>query len=195
MNKRLVNYLIAIPVFLLILYAVITYNELVKKEETVKMQWNELNSAYQRRLDLIPNLVNVVRGQADFEQTVLTQITEARSKAAQVSVTGGVDAEGYNRQVAAQNELAGAANRLLIRVENYPTLTGTQAFSGLQTQLEGTERRIKVARKDFNAAVADFNSSAKAFPTSLVARLFGFKPMEGFQADAGTDKAIEVKFK
>ncbi len=195
MNKRIVNYLIAIPVFLLILYAVITYNELVKKEEVVKMQWNELNSAYQRRLDLIPNLVNVVRGQADFEQTVLTQLTEARSKAAEVTVSGDVNAEGFNRQTAAQNELAGAASRLLIRVENYPTLTGTQAFSGLQTQLEGTERRIKVARKDFNASVADYNSSVKSFPTSLVGKLFGFKPYEGFQSDAGADKSIEVKFK
>lgn len=195
MNKRLVNYAIAIPVFLVILYLVITYNELVKKEEIVKMQWNEVNSAYQRRVDLIPNLVNVVKGQADFEQTVITQLTEARSKAAQVAVTGGVNAADYNRQDAAQNELAGAAGRLLIRVENYPELKGTQAFSGLQTQLEGTERRIKVARKDFNASVADYNSSVKSFPTSLVGKLFGFKAFEGFQSDAGADKSIEVRFK
>ena len=195
MNKRLLNYAIAIPIFLLILYAVITYNELVKKEEIVKMQWNEVNSAYQRRVDLIPNLVNVVKGQADFEQTVLTQLTEARSKAAGAVVSGEVNAEGFNRQEIAQNELAGAASRLLIKVENYPELKGTQAFSGLQTQLEGTERRIKVARKDFNGAVADYNSSVKAFPASLVGKMFGLKPYEGFQSDAGTDKSVEVKFR
>jgi LemA protein len=195
MNKRLLNYAIAIPIFLLILYSVITYNELVKKEEIVKMQWNEVNSAYQRRLDLIPNLVNVVKGQADFEQTVLTQLTEARSKAAGAVVSGEVNAEGFNRQEIAQNELAGAASRLLIKVENYPELKGTQAFSGLQTQLEGTERRIKVARKDFNGAVADYNSSVKAFPASLVGKMFGLKAYEGFQSEAGTDKSIEVKFR
>lgn len=194
MNKKSYGaFIVGGIVLLLVIFTITTYNSLVKKDELVKKQWNEVNSAYQRRVDLIPNLVNVVKGQADFEQTVLTQLSEARAKATAVQ-SSDVTAESVNRQTAAQNELAGAASRLLITVEKYPTLKGTQAFAGLQTQLEGTERRIKVARKDFNTAIADYNSSVKSFPVNVIGGLLGFKPKEGFQADAGTDKSIEVKF-
>ncbi|MEP6712819.1 MAG: LemA family protein, partial [Ferruginibacter sp.] len=146
------------------------------------------------RIDLVPNLVNVVKGGAQYEQSTLQKVTEARARATSVNVTGDLSADKYNQQTAAQDELAGAANRLMVTVEKYPDLKGTKAFAGLQTQLEGTERRIKVARKDFNGAIADYNSSVRGFPVKLVAGLFGFKPMEGFQSDAGTDKAQEIKF-
>ncbi len=194
-NKRYSSFIAAAVIILLAIYTILTFNGLVKKEELVKKQWNEVNSAYQRRIDLIPNLVNVVRGQADFEQTVLQQLTEARAKASSTTVSAGeINGDNYNRQTIAQNELANAASRLLITVEKYPVLKGTEAFAGLQTQLEGTERRIKVARKDFNAAIADYNSSVKSFPTNIIGGLFGFKAKNGFQSDAGADKSIEVKF-
>lgn len=193
-NKRYGGYIIAGILVLLAIYTIITYNGLVAKEELVKKQWNEVNSAYQRRVDLIPNLVNVVKGQANFEQTVLVEVTEARAKASSVGTqTADLTADNYNKQSAAQNELAGAASRLLITVEKYPELKGAAAFAGLQTQLEGTERRIKVARKDFNASIATYNSSVKSFPTNIVGSLLGFKAKEGFQSDAGADKSIEVK--
>ena len=159
------------------------------------MQWNEVQNAYQRRIDFIPNVVNIVKGQADFEQTTLIQVAEARSKALSVNVSAGdLTAEKYRQQLAAQDTLAKAANRLMVTVEKYPELKGTAAFEGLQTQLVGTERRIKVARKDFNAAIANYNSSVKSFPTKLVAGIFGFKSKDGFQSDAGADQTIEIKF-
>jgi len=193
-NKRYGGYIIAGILVLLAIYTIITYNGLVAKEELVKKQWNEVNSAYQRRVDLIPNLVNVVKGQANFEQTLLVEVTEARAKASSVGTqTADLTADNYNKQSAAQNELAGAASHLLITVEKYPELKGAAAFAGLQTQLEGTERRIKVARKDFNASIATYNSSVKSFPTNIVGSLLGFKAKEGFQSDAGADKSIEVK--
>jgi LemA protein len=194
-NKSYGGYILAAVFVLLAIFSITTYNKLVGKEELVKKQWNEVNSAYQRRVDLIPNLVNVVKGQADFEQTVLQQLTEARAKATSTTVsTAELNADAYNKQTLVQNELATAASRLLITVEKYPVLKGTEAFAGLQTQLEGTERRIKIARKDFNAAIADYNSFVKSFPTNIIGSLFGFKSKDGFQSDAGADKSIEVKF-
>ncbi|MEO6732593.1 MAG: LemA family protein [Ferruginibacter sp.] len=194
-NKRYSGYLIGGVLVLIAIYVMITFNSLVKKEEKVKLQWNEVQNAYQRRTDFIPNVVNVVKGQADFEQTTLVKITEARANASAVSTApGDLTAEKYNQQIAAQNELAAATNRLVITVEKYPELKGTAAFEGLQTQLEGTERRIKVARKDFNGAIANYNSSVKSFPTKIVAGIFGFRSKEGFQSDMGADKAVEIKF-
>jgi len=196
MNKKsYAVYIVAAVLAVIAIYTIVTFNSLVKKEELVKKQWNEVNSAYQRRLDLIPNLVNVVKGQADFEQTVLTQITEARAKASSITTTTGeLTADNFNKQTTAQNDLASATSRLLITVEKYPVLKGTEAFAGLQAQLEGTERRIKISRKDFNAAIADYNSSVKSFPVNVVGGLLGFKAKDGFTADAGADKLIEVKF-
>ena len=194
-SKRYSGYIIGAIVIFLGIYSMVTFNALVKKEEKVKLQWNEVQNAYQRRIDLVPNLVNVVKGGADFEQTTLQKVTEARAKATSVNVSGDLSADKYNQQTAAQDELAGAANRLMIVVEKYPDLKGTKAFAGLQTQLEGTERRIKVARKNFNASIADYNSSVKSFPTKIVAGVLGFKSREGFQSGAGTDKAQEIKFK
>jgi LemA protein len=194
-NKRSSGYIIGGILILLGIFLVVTYNGLVKKEEQVKLQWNEVQNAYQRRIDLIPNIVNVVKGQTDFEQTTLQQLTEARAKATAVNVSSSeVSAEKFKQQSAAQDGLAAATNRLLITVEKYPELQGAAAFKGLQTQLEGTERRIKVARKDFNDAIQDYNSSVRSFPTKLVAGVLGFKSREGFQSDAGAERAVEIKF-
>ena len=194
-NKRYSGYIIGGILVLLGIYVLVTFNGLVTKEEKVKLQWSEVQNAYQRRIDFIPNVVNIVKGQADFEQGTLVKITEARAKATSINISSGdVSAEKYRQQVAAQDELAAAANRLVIAVEKYPELKGTAAFEGLQTQLEGTERRIKIARNDFNGAIADYNSSVKSFPTKIVAGLFGFKPLEGFQSDAGAEKSVEIKF-
>ena len=194
-SKRYSGYIVGAVIVLLGIFIITIYNGLVKKEEKVKLQWNEVQSAYQRRTDLIPSLVNVVKGQADFEQTTLQKIVEARAKAGSVTTTTGeLTAENYNRQNAVQNELAAATNQLIAVVEKYPTLQGTEAFRGLQTQLEGTERRIKFSRKDFNDAIAAYNSSVRSFPTNLVSGIFGFKSKEGFQSDAGAEKAIEIKF-
>ena len=177
------------------IFLMINYNGLVKKEEQVKLQWNEVQNAYQRRIDFIPNVVNIVKGQTSFEQTTLVQVTEARAKASAVTVSANkLTADGYNQQVAAQDGLAAATNRLLITVEKYPDLKGAAAFRGLQTQLEGTERRIKVARKDFNRSIQEYNSSVRSFPTKIVAGLFGFKAKDGFQSDAGANRAVEIKF-
>lgn len=193
-NKK--GWLITAGVLLLIgIFLITTYNGLVKKEEKVNLQWNEVQNAYQRRLSLIPNIVNVVKGVSEYEQTTLQQIAEARSKAASVNISSNnVSADEFTKQSAAQDELASATNNLIIRIEKYPTLKGTAAYSGLQTQLEGTERRIKVARKDFNEAINNYNSSVRSFPTKLVAGFLGFTEKKGFQSDAGADKSIEIKF-
>lgn len=194
-KKRYTGFIIGGILVVLVIYLVATYNSLVKKDERVNLQANEVQNAFQRRLDLIPNLVNVVKGVSDFEQTTLEKITEARSKAASVNFgASNVTADEFNNQAAVQNELAAATNNLIISIEKYPTLKGTAAYSGLQTQLEGTERRIKVARKDFNEAINNYNSAVRTFPTNLVAGVFGFTEKKGFQSDAGADKTIEIKF-
>lgn len=194
-NKSRSGYIIGAIVIILGIFLISNYNGLVKKEEQVKLQWNEVQNAYQRRSDFIPNIVNIVKGQTNFEQTTLVQVTEARAKASAVTVSANnLNADNYNQQIAAQDGLAAATNRLLVTVEKYPDLKGAAAFKGLQTQLEGTERRIKVARKDFNTSIQEYNSSVRSFPTKVVAGLFGFKAKEGFQSDAGANRAVEIKF-
>src|SRR5690606_27349401 len=139
LKKRFSGYLIGLFVLLLGLYLVVAYNALVRKEEKMEQQWAEVQNTYQRRLDLTPNLVNTVKGMAGFEQQTLTQIVEARSRA----LSGGgaeISAENYQRQAGLQDTLAAASNRLIAVIEKYPVLRGTEAFRGLQTQLEGNER-------------------------------------------------------
>ena len=195
-KKRYSGYIAGALLILLGIFLIVTFNGLVKKEEKVKLQWNEVQNVYQRRLDLIPSLVQTVKGNANFEQNVLREVIEARSKANFVNVSANdVSAKGYEAQSQAQDELATATNKLLITVEKYPDLQGAKAFVTLQTQLERTELRIKTARKDFNESIQQYNSSTRSFPTSLVAKLFGFKPKDGFQSDAGAEKATEIKFK
>jgi LemA protein len=196
MNKKsYTGYIIGGILVVMGIWLITTFNSLVNKEEKVKLQWNEVQNAYQRRIDLIPNVVNIVKGQTDFEQTTLIKVTEARAKATAITISDGdISSEKYKQLQKAQDELATATNRLVIAVEKYPELKGAAAFEGLQTQLEGTERRIKIARKDFNEAIAGYNSSVKSFPTKMVAGVFGFKPREGFQSDAGAEQSVEIKF-
>lgn len=196
MTKQKSSWLIiGVVVAIVVVYLITTFNSLVKKEERIKLQWNEVQNAYQRRLNLIPNIVNVVKGVSDFEQTTLEKIAEARSKAASVTFSGdNVTPGDVQKQSGVQNELAVATNNLIIQIEKYPSLKGTAAYAGLQTQLEGTERRIKVARQDFNEAINSYNSAVRAFPAKLVAGMLGFKVKEGFQSDAGAEKPVEIKF-
>jgi len=188
--------LIAVAVIIIILIILIatSYNSMVRKQEKVNQQWSEVQNTYQRRLDLIPNLVNVVKGVSGFEQTTLEKLALARSRAQSAIGNSDASAENYNRQADLQDSLAAAANRVIAVIEDYPSLKGTSAYKGLQVQLEGTETRIKVARNDFNAAVADYNNKVRSFPSNMVAGLLGFKKKEGFVADAGTEKATQIKF-
>jgi LemA protein len=195
-QKKFSRYIVGGAILLiLVVWIISSYNSLVNKQEKIKLQWSEVQSTYQRRLDLIPNLVNIVKGVSDFEQSTLQQITEARSRAVSGLANKEITADNYQQQKKQQDELAGAANRLIIAIEKYPTLKGTAAYAGLQTQLEGTERRIQVARNDFNEAVNVYNQKVRSFPANLVAAIFGFKKKDGFTADAGTDKAVEINFK
>lgn len=194
-QKKWTRYLAGGGVLLILLiWMYTTYNGLVKREEKVKLQWSEVQNTYQRRLDLIPNLVNVVKGVSDFEQTTLLQITETRSRALKGLSNSELTPDNYRQQQQLQDTLAAAANRMIVQFERYPALKGTAAYAGLQTQLEGTERRIKVARNDFNAAVADYNRKVRSFPANLVAGIFGFKKKDGFEAAKGSDKSVEIKF-
>ena len=195
-QKKNTGYIVGGSILLiLVIWIATSYNSLVKKQEKVKQTWSEVQNTYQRRLDLIPNLVNVVKGVSEFEQTTLQKIAEARSNALAGLSNNEITVNNYKQQQALQDTLAVNTNRLIIVIEKYPVLKGTAAYSGLQTQLEGTERRIRVARNDFNEAVAAYNKKVRSFPTNLISGLFGFKKKEGFEAVAGSNKAIEINFK
>ncbi|MCA6475284.1 MAG: LemA family protein [Chitinophagaceae bacterium] len=171
------------------------YNSLVVQDENVNNAWNKVQSDYQRRADLIPNLVNTVKGEANFEQETLTKVIEARASATQMKIDPkDLTPEKLEQFQAAQGQLSQALGRLLVVTENYPNLRANEAFRGLQTQLEGTENRIKTARNDFNDAVKDYNVKVRRFPMNIFAGMFGFRPKEGFKAEAGAEKAPEVKF-
>jgi LemA protein len=191
--KRKAGYIVSGILAVLIISTIIIYNSLVNKEEKVNKQWSEVQNTYQRRLDLVPNLVNVVKGVSEFEQETLKKIAEARSKALSGLSNNELTADNYNSQTRLQDSLAAATNRLIVVIEKYPDLKGTQAYVGLQVQLEGTERRIKVARNDFNEAIAIYNNKVRSFPANIVAGLFGFRKKDGFEADAGSNKAVEIK--
>ncbi|AEW01381.1 LemA family protein [Niastella koreensis] len=189
--------LIVVVVFILILggCGCNGYNKLVNLDENVKNKWNNVQSDYQRRADLIPNLVSTVKGAANFEQTTLTQVIEARAKATSVNIdANNLTPEKVQQFQQAQGQLSSSLSKLLVVAEQYPQLQATQNFRDLQAQLEGTENRIKVSRNDFNAAVQDYNSTARRFPNNIFAGMFGFKTKEGFTADTGSEKAPQVKF-
>ncbi|MCY7423214.1 MAG: LemA family protein [Chitinophagaceae bacterium] len=171
------------------------YNGLVQQDESVKLAWNNVQSDYQRRADLIPNLVNTVKGEANFEQTTLTKVIEARASATQMKIDpADLTPEKLQQFQQAQGQLSQALGRLLVVSEQYPNLRANDAFRGLQAQLEGTENRIKVARNDYNSAVQSYNVQVRKFPAALFAGIMGFKPKVGFAAEAGSEKAPEVKF-
>ena len=172
-----------------------SYNGLVSQDETVKNAWNKVQSDYQRRADLIPNLVNTVKGEANFEQKTLTDVIAARASATQMKVdASNLTPEKLKEFQAAQGQVSQALGRLMVVSEQYPNLRANDAFRGLQAQLEGTENRIKTARNDFNDAVQTYNTKVRAFPTNIFAGMMGFKQREGFTAEAGAEKAPEVKF-
>jgi LemA protein len=171
------------------------YNSMVKKDEVVKQSWANVESQYQRRSDLIPNLVNTVKGYADFEQETLTKVIEARSKATQTVIDpSNLDEAAMKKFQAAQGEVSGALSRLLVTVERYPDLKANQNFLELQSQLEGTENRISVARDRYNESVMDYNSYIRGFPRVIYAGWFKFTQKAPFQAEAGSEKAPSVSF-
>lgn len=172
-----------------------SYNGLVNKRENVKKSFANVQTQYQRRSDLVPNLVNTVKGAANFEQTTLNQVVQARSKATSIQIDPSKATPAQLQQYqAAQGELGQALSRLLVVVENYPDLKSVEAFRDLQAQLEGTENRIAVARKDYNDTAAGYNATIQRFPTNLTASLFNFDQFPYFQADQGSDKAPTVNF-
>jgi LemA protein len=173
-----------------------TYNSLVQAQERVNASFANLQAAYQRRADLVPNLVETVKGAADFEQETLTQVTEARAQATSVQIDASDldDPQKLQQFQQAQSALSQSLGRLLAVSENYPQLRATQNFSDLQAQLEGTENRITVARRDYNEVVRQYNTEIRSFPTNLVASLTGFQQRQPFQAEAGAEDAPDVQF-
>lgn len=177
------------------LWAVRGYNRMVKQEETVRMQWSQVENQYERRADLIPNLVSTVKGYAAHEQSTLTQVIEARAKATQIQVNANdLSPEKMEQFNAVQGELSQALNKLMAVVESYPDLKAGEQFIMLQSQLEGTENRIAVERKKFNSTANVYNSSLRRFPRNILASIFGFKQIPYFSAEPGAEKAPEVQF-
>jgi LemA protein len=172
-----------------------SYNGAVGLDEGVKKSWAMVESDYQRRADLIPNLVETVKGYANFEKSTLEAVVAARASATQVKVDPtNLTPESIKNFEQAQQGLSGALGRLLMVTENYPDLKANQNFMDLQKQLEGTENRINVARKDFNASVNEYNGYIRRFPTNLFTGIFGFGPKGYFESQAGSDKAPQIKF-
>ena len=173
-----------------------TYNSLVRKEAGVEQAWADVEAQYQRRADLVPSLVSTVQGAADFERTTFTEVTEARSRAGAVTLSAADldDPDALRRYAEAQAALSGSIGRLIATAEAYPQLRATDAFRDLQAQLEGTENRINTARTRYNASVADYNATARSFPTNIFANLFGKGPKTPFEAADGAEDAPEVDF-
>jgi len=174
------------------------YNTIPTKEEAAKAQWAEVQNQYQRRADLVPNLVATVQGAAKQERDVLTAVTEARASATRPEFDASTitDPAKFQEFQAAQDRLSGALGRLMMITENYPELRSLQGFQTLQTQLEGTENRITIARRDYNSSVQDYNTTLRTFPSIIWAKTIqsGSQPMQLFQASAGAERAPEVKF-
>jgi LemA protein len=170
------------------------YNNLVALQEGVDSAWSQVENVYQRRADLIPNLVKTVKGAADFEQDTLTQVVEARAKVGQVSIEGAPDAAQLQQFQAAQDQLSSALSRLLVVVERYPDIKATQSFRDLQAQLEGTENRIAVERRRYNEATQSYNTTRRQFPSVLYAKVFDFQDKPYFESKPGAEEAPVVEF-
>jgi LemA protein len=186
--------LIVAAVLAVLLFGVGGYNRLVGLEEGASEAWAQVENAYQRRADLIPNLVETVQGAADFEQETLTRVVDARARVGQVRIDGLPDAGQLQQFQQAQGELSSALSRLLVVVERYPQLTATQAFRDLQVQLEGTENRIALERRRFSEVVRAYNTERRSFPTVLVARWMGFEERPYFEAVEGAETVPRVQF-
>ena len=171
------------------------YNSMVKLDEKVSAQWAQVENVYQRRADLIPNLVNTVKGYANFEKDVLTAVTEARAKATSVNVDASkLSPESIQQFQQAQGQLSSSLSKLLVVVEKYPDLKANQNFLELQAQLEGTENRITLERGRFNEVTQEYNSTIRSFPNNIMAGMFGFSKKGYFEAEKGAEKVPEVKF-
>lgn len=193
MKKTLI---VAVVILVLLTLPLIgTYNSIVALNQDTQSKWSAVEGQYQRRSDLIPNLVATVKGAANFEQTTLTAVVDARARATQVTVDPTkLDADSIAKYQAAQGELSSALGKLLMITENYPTLTATENFKELQSQIEGTENRITVARKDFGDAVQIYNTKVSQFPGNIIAKLFGFTAKAYFSADQAAATAPAVAF-
>lgn len=193
--KKTIIFLVIIAIAL-VAWGASVNNSLVDDRENVRKAWANVESQYQRRADLIPNLVNTVKGAANFEQETLTAVIEARSKATSIQLNAEDldDPATMQRFQQAQGELSGALSRLLVTVEQYPELKANANFRDLQVQLEGTENRIATERNRYNEVVSTFNGKVQKFPTSLMAGILGFKASTYFQAEAGAERAPQVNF-
>ncbi|MBE0643139.1 MAG: LemA family protein [Bacteroidetes bacterium] len=196
MKKNLPLWIALGVVVILVIMYISTQNRLVGLEENVNAKWSQVENVYQRRLDLIPNLVATVKGYASHEKDLLTQITDLRSRVGQMNISSDIldDPAAFERFQQAQGQLGGALSRLLVVSENYPDLKANQNFLALQSQLEGSENRIAVERKRFIDAVQEYNTAIRRFPASLVAGIGGFSKKATFTAAAGADQAPKVEF-
>ena len=185
--------IIAIIVGVILIWGIGTYNGFVKKQEAMTTAWGQVENVYQRRADLVPNLVALVKSYAEYEQGTLIAVTEARSKAAKSTVnTENFDETEFSNFEAAQEELGNSLNRLLVEVENYPDLKANEEYLTLQAQLAGCENRILTERERFNEAAKAYNQSVRKFPSSLIAKMFGFEKRPYFEADEGADRVPET---
>lgn len=192
-NKGLIIAVVAIV--LVALWGISSYNGLVNLDETVNNQWANVETSYQRRSDLIPNLVNTVKGYAKHEQQTLESVMQARSQATQVKIDpSNCTPEQLAAYQKAQGDVTSALGKLLAITENYPDLKANQNFLELQSQLEGTENRISVARKDFNDVAKSYNTAIRRFPKNIIASMCGFEKRAYFEAEAGAEKAPKVEF-
>ncbi|MBK7259928.1 MAG: LemA family protein [Ignavibacteriae bacterium] len=187
---------IVLVLVILVGWGMQVYNGLVTKDESVRSAWSQVETQYQRRMDLIPNLVSTVQGFAKQEVAVFQGVADARSRVGQITVTKEVleDPQAFAKFQQAQDQLSGALSRLLAVSENYPQLKSNENFMALQSQLEGTENRITWARSQFNEQVQDFNTTVRRFPASMLAGMFGFKEKAYFAAKAGAEDAPKVQF-
>ena len=193
MKKSTIGLIIVIA--LIIIWSISGYNGLVNEEETVNNTWAKVQSDYQRRSDLNPNLVNVVKGYAEHEKGTLEAVIEARSKATQINIKAeDINEESIKKLQAVQSELSSALNKLMVINERYPELKANEQFKELQVQLESTENRIKESRNQYNDAVKNYNINVRKFPKSILANIFGFSNKPAFEADADAQKALEIKF-
>ncbi len=201
MNRTLVIILSVVGVFFLLLLGIFlwgmgAYNSMVKSDEAINGAWGQVENQYQRRVDLIPNLVNTVKGYAAHEKEVFEQVADARSRVGSIQATKEVvnDPQLFQKFQQAQSGLSSALSRLLAVAENYPQLKANENFLQLQAQLEGTENRIAVERKRFNEIVQEYNTRIRTFPSSFIAGMFGFGPKQYFKSEAGAEKAPKVEF-
>lgn len=194
-SKNITLWVVLGLVLILVFVGCGSYNSLVDKDEAVERTWNDVQTQYQRRSDLIPNLVNTVKGEASFERGTLNDVISARSRATSMQISpDNLTPENIQRFQQAQSQLSSALSRLLVTVEQYPTLRANEGFRNLQVQLEGTENRIATARRDFNAAVQDYNVKVRRFPTNIFAGIMGFDRRAGFAAEEKAQTSPTVDF-